>query len=93
VFPLISLYVFGVTAYLTGLSANELLFDTALFAVYGVGLAAIAVPLLVAALAYGTAPLVSTGVAVGLSVVAAGVGALLARRCGPRWHDRLRTAS
>jgi hypothetical protein len=93
VFPLISLYVFGVTAYLTGLSANELLFDTALFAVYGAGLAAVAVPLLVASLAYGTAPLLSAGVAVGLSVVAAGLGAALTRRCGPRWHERLRTAS
>jgi hypothetical protein len=93
VFPLVSLYVFGLTAYLTGLSANELLFDTALFAVYGACLAAVAVPLLVAALAFGTAPVVASALAVGLSALAAGVGAVLARRCGPRWHDRLRTAS
>lgn len=90
VFPLVSLYVFGTTAYLTGLSANELLFDTALFALYGVALAAVAVPLLVAALAYGEAPLYSTAIAVGLSLVAAGLGVVLSRRCGPRWHDRLR---
>jgi len=93
VFPLVSLYVFGLTAYLTGLSANELLFDTALFAVYGGCLAAVAVPLLVAALAFGSSPVVASTVAVGLSVLAASVGAVLAKRCGPRWHDRLRTAS
>jgi len=92
VFPLLSLYVFGVTAYLTGLSANELLFDTALFALYGVCLAVVAVPLLVAALAHGTAPALATGVAVGLAAVAGGIGAVLARRCGSRWHERLRTA-
>ena len=88
-----SLYVFGTTAYLTGFSANELLFDTALFALYGVALAAVAVPLLVTALAYGEAPLYSTAIAVGLSLVAAGLGVVLSRRCGPRWHDRLRAKS
>jgi hypothetical protein len=91
VFPLVSVYVFGVTAYVTGLSPNELLFDTVLFALYGVALATLAVPLLVAALAYGAAPTQTTAVAVGLSVVAALVGVALARRAGPRWHERLRT--
>ncbi len=93
VFPLVSVYVFGVTAYLTGLSANELLFDTSLFALYGVALAVVATPLLVAALAYGTAPTESVGVAVALSAGAALVGALLSRRVGSRWHDRLRNES
>jgi len=86
-------YVFGVTASVTGLSANELLFDTALFALYGAALAAVAVPLLVAALAYGTAPAAASAVAVGLSALAAGVGVLLARHAGGRWHARLRDAS
>lgn len=90
VFPLVSVYVFGVTAYVTGLSPNELLFDTALFALYGAALAVVAVPLLVAALAYGTAPLAASAVAVGLSALAAGVGVLLARRAGGRWHAKLR---
>lgn len=93
VFPLVAIYVFGVTAYVTGLSPNELLFDTALFAVYGVALAALAVPLLVAALAFGEYPVAATGLTVGLSIVAAGVGILLARRAGPRWHTQLRSAS
>lgn len=91
VFPLVGLYVFGLTAYMTGFSANELLFDTALFAVYGAGLALVSVPLLVAALAYGTAPLQSTAVAFGVSVGAAAVGAFLAARTPDRWRQRLRS--
>ncbi len=90
IFPLVSVYVYGVTAYLTGLSANELLFDTSLFAAYGAALAAVATPLLVAALAYGTAPGRSLGVAVAISVFAAAIGAVLSRRVGPRWQRRLR---
>jgi hypothetical protein len=91
VFPLVAVYVYGLTAYLTGLSANELLFDTPLFAAFGGGLALLAVPLLVAALAAGTAPLLSAGFALGLAVVFALVGVALARRAGPRWHHVLRT--
>ena len=90
VFPLIGLYVFGLTAYLTGFSANELLFDTVLFGVYGAGLAVVSVPLLVAALAYGTAPVQSVAVALGVAVLAAGVGAVLAVRTPARWHEKLR---
>jgi hypothetical protein len=93
IFPLVSVYVFGVTAYLTGLSANELLFNTSLFALYGVAIALVAVPLLVAALAYGTFPAQSLGFALGLSVVAALVGAFLSTRLGDRWHEKLRTES
>ncbi|PSP28111.1 hypothetical protein BRC65_03015 [Halobacteriales archaeon QH_2_65_14] len=93
VFPLVTVYVFGVTAYLTGLSPGELLFDTPLFAAYGGALSVVAVPLLVAALAYGTAPVESAAVAVALSAVAALVGVALSRRTGRRWHDRLRAES
>ena len=93
VFPLLSVYVFGLTAYLTGLSPTELLFDTALFALYGAGLVAVGVPLLVAALAFEGSPLVAAAVAVALAAVAAGGGLLLARRAGPRWQDRLRAGS
>ena len=90
VFPLVGLYVFGLTAYITGFSANELLFDTALFGLYGVGLAVVSVPLLVAALAYGTAPVQSVAVALGVAVVAAAIGAVLAVRAPGRWHEKLR---
>jgi hypothetical protein len=93
VFPLVSVYVYGITAHLTGFSANELLFDTSLFAVYGAALALVATPLLVAALAYGTAPTESAVAALVISTGAAGVGVLLSRRVGRRWHDKLRNNS
>lgn len=92
VFPPVAVYVFGLTAYLTGLAPNELLFDTPLFVVFGAGLAAVAVPLLVASLAAGRYPVLAPGFAVGLAVVAAVVGAWLVGRSGPRWDDRLRRA-
>jgi hypothetical protein len=91
VFPLLSVYVFGVTAYLTGLSPNKLLFDTALFAVYGAALMLAGVPLLIAALAFDEWQLASAGIAVGISALAAVVGVVLSQRTGPRWHERLRT--
>ena len=90
VFPLVAIYVFGVTGYLTGLAPNELLFDTPLFALYGLALATVAVPLLVAGLAAGDAPLVANGSAIGISALAALVGVGLSRRTGRRWHRRLR---
>jgi hypothetical protein len=90
VFPLLSLYVFGLTAYLTGLSPNELLFNTPLFAVYSAGLMLVAVPLLISALAFDEWPLVAAGLSVGLAAVAGLAGLVLARRTGPRWHERLR---
>lgn len=92
VFPLVAVYVFGVTAYLTGLSANELLFDTVRFAVFGVALALLAVPLLVAGLSVETAPLLARGSAVAIATAAALVGMGLLKRAGPRWEARLRTA-
>jgi len=90
VFPLVSVYVFGVTAYLTGFSPNELLFDTVLFAFYGAALTVVAVPLLVAALAFGEFPLYSAGFAVSLSALVAVVGVFLIRTSGPRWERLLR---
>ncbi len=90
VFPLLAVYVFGLTAYLTGLSPNELLFNTPLFALYSLGLMLVAVPLLIAALAFDEWPVAAAGLSVALAVVGAAVGVVLARRTGPRWHDRLR---
>jgi apolipoprotein N-acyltransferase len=85
-------YIFGLTAYLAGLSPNQLLFDTPLFAAYGVAIAVVAVPMLVAAMAYGTAPQAASGAAIAIAVVAALAGIVLARRTGRRWHERLWTS-
>jgi hypothetical protein len=90
VFPLVTVYVYGVTAFLTGLSPNELLFDTGRFAVFGMALSLLAVPLLVAALAVDTAPVVAVGGSVAVAAVAAVLGTVLARRAGPRWQATLR---
>ena len=90
VFPLVSVYVYGVTTYLTGLSPNELLFDTLLFGLYGLALALLAVPLLVASLSHTEYPIYAESITVGLSILAALVGIVLSRRSGPRWHARLR---
>ncbi len=89
VLPFVATYVFGVAAYLTGLSPNELLFDTPLFAMFGASLAAISLPLLVAALASSQYPTTATGVALGVALVGGAVGVGLSRRAGPRWDERL----
>ncbi|MFB6084763.1 MAG: hypothetical protein ABEJ94_11025 [Halorientalis sp.] len=90
VLPLLSVYVFGVTAFVAGLSPTELLFDTPRFLAFGGALSVVAMPLLVAALvepAYGSG---ATVAALALAVVAALVGVVLGRRAGPRWERRLR---
>jgi hypothetical protein len=90
VFPLVALYVYGLTAFVAGLSPTELLFDTPLFTAFGAGLSVASVPLLVAALTYSQEPALATAVAVGIGLVAAGIGLILGRRAGPRWEQRLR---
>ena len=90
VVPGVAVYVFGVAAYLTGLSPNQLLFDTALFAVFGAALAALAVPLLVASLVVSVAPTAAVGGSVALATAAGAVGWWLTGRAGPRWEVRLR---
>ncbi len=90
VLPLIAVYVYGVTAFVACLSPTELLFDTVLFLGFGAALAAVAIPLLVAALVYPTAQVASTVTALGLSLGAAALGWWLAARAGPRWERRLR---
>lgn len=93
VFVPLSLYVFGVTAHVAGLQPNELLFDTPTFALFTVATGFILVPLVVAAIAYPTDPLVYGGGAVGLSVGAGTVGLILYRRAGDRWERRVLAGS
>jgi hypothetical protein len=88
--PLVALYVFGVTAAVTGLSPNDLLFDTPRFALFGAALALLATPLVVAALAVSVDPLLVRGGAVAVAVLGAAVGLALTRRAGPRWERRFR---
>jgi hypothetical protein len=90
VFPLVSVYVFGLTAFVAGFSPTELLFDTPLFLVFGAALSLMALPLLIASLASAAAPTLAIAIAVGVATVAAAIGVALTRRAGPRWEHRLR---
>jgi len=92
VFPPVAVYVFGLTAYLTGLSPNELLFDTPLFALFGLGIGVVAVPILVLALAGGQYPLLAPVLGVAIALLAALAGLVLLRWSGPRWDAKLRRA-
>lgn len=86
----VATYIFGTTVYLTGLSPNEFLFDTALFAVFGLAMVVPLVPVLV--LGFALAPL-SPGL---LAALAGGGGFLglagvaLYRRAVPKWTRRYR---
>jgi len=85
----LSVYLFGITAYLAGLSPNEFLFDTLLFALFTAAVAVVLVPVLVAAIAVAAPGLDASGVlAVGSGLLCA-VGYEFARRAGPRWEREL----
>jgi len=86
----VSLYVFGVTAYVAGLRPTELLFDTPVFAAFTVAMMAVLLPLVVLAIAYPLDPTLVAGLAVAVAVVAGGVGYALYRRAGPKWTRRAR---
>lgn len=85
VLPLVVLYVFGVTSYLTGLEPNELLLNSKLFSVFTAAISVVAVPLFVSSIAYLRFPVKATAFAVGLSAVAAAVGYFLYGRAKKRW--------
>jgi len=86
--PLVAIYVFGVSAVLAGLSPTTLLFDVARFAVFGVAVAVVAVPLVVLGLVAGRYPAVAPALAVGIAGLAAGVGLVLTSHAGGRWERR-----
>ncbi len=89
----VSVYVFGVTAYVAGLRPTELLFDTPVFAGFTVAMMAVLLPLVVLAIAYPLAPTLVAGLAVGVALVAGGVGYALYQRAGPRWMKRARSGA
>ncbi|GAB7011090.1 hypothetical protein [Halorubrum trueperi] len=86
----VACYIFGITVYLTGLSPNEFLFDTALFAVFGAAMVVPLVPILV--VGFALAP-VSSGLLAALGAGGIGLGLIgvgLYRRSLPRWSARYR---
>lgn len=88
--PSVACYIFGTTVYLTGLSPNEFLFDTALFGVFGVAMVVPLVPILIVGFALAPA---STGLLTGLAaggIVLGLVGIGLYRRSLPKWSSRYR---
>jgi hypothetical protein len=86
----VACYIFGTTVYLTGLSPDEFLFDTRLFAVFGAAMIVPLVPILVVGFVF--APLSPALLAVlgtgGVALAFAGVG--LYRRARPKWERRYR---
>ena len=91
VFVPLSLYVFGVTAYVAGLQPNELLFDTPTFAGFSLAMALVLIPVVVVAIAYPIDPVGLSGVAVGVALLAGLIGIVLYRRTGTRWDEKART--
>ncbi|WP_276259487.1 hypothetical protein [Haloglomus litoreum] len=89
VFPPLALYVFGVTAYVAGLEPTELLFDTPTFALFTLAMMAVLLPLVIIAIAFDLyPPLQAGGAAVGIGLVAGGIGAALYTRAGRRWERK-----
>ncbi|EMA04626.1 hypothetical protein SAMN05443574_11632 [Haloarcula vallismortis] len=88
----VACYIFGTTVYLTGLSPNEFLFDTALFAVFGAAMVLPLVPILIAG--FAISPLSGTVLAAlgGSGGVLGAVGVGLYRRSVPKWATRYRQA-
>lgn len=86
----VSVHVLGVTAFLTGFAPNEFLFDTSLFAAFGVAVAVPLIPILVTG--FGYAPLSGAQLAAlaagGLALVV--LGGVLFRWATPRWERKLR---
>ncbi|MFU1783621.1 hypothetical protein ACM16X_19830 [Haloarcula japonica] len=88
----VACYIFGTTVYLTGLSPNEFLFDTALFAVFGAAMVLPLVPILITG--FAISPLSGTLLAAlgGAGGVLGAIGVGLYRRSLPKWSTRYHKA-
>ncbi|KAA9395849.1 hypothetical protein Har1130_15725 [Haloarcula sp. CBA1130] len=88
----VACYIFGTTVYLTGLSPNEFLFDTALFAVFGAAMVLPLVPVLI--VGFAISPLTGSLLAAlgGFGGVLGAVGVGLYRRSLPKWSRRYQRA-
>jgi len=81
----LQVYLFGLVVYLSGFSPNEFLFDTVLFAGFGLAIAVPLVPVLVVGLVMAPVPgPLLASLAVGAAALG-GVGLLLYRRAVPKW--------
>ncbi|MDY6764772.1 MAG: hypothetical protein SV377_03660 [Halobacteria archaeon] len=83
ILPLLSVYVFGVTAYITGLDPDELLLDSKLFAAFTVVIA-------IGSFAYSEFPAYVTVFTLVYSAVAGLVGYVAYRRTPAKWDRRIR---
>jgi hypothetical protein len=87
----LQVYLFGLVVFLTGFSPNEFLFDTVLFAGFGLAIAVPLVPVLVVGLVMApvSGPLLAAlaAGAVGLGLV----GVVLYRRGVPKWTRAMRS--
>jgi hypothetical protein len=87
----VACYIFGTTVYLTGLSPNEFLFDSLLFAIFGLAMILPLVPILV--VGFALAPIANVlAVVLGASAISlGGLGVFLYRQSRPKWTVRYRT--
>jgi hypothetical protein len=85
----LSLYLFGLTVALAGLSPNEFLFDTARFAGFTVGAAVPLVPILIVGFVVAPSTPELVGLA-GIGLGLGGIGVALFRWSKPRWAARYR---
>ncbi len=81
----LQLYMFGVTVYLTGLSPDEFLFDTLLFAAFTFAIAAAVVPVLIVGFVLAPVPPEWLAGLTAMGTLLAGAGLALYRRAIPRW--------
>ena len=88
----VACYIFGTTVYLTGLSPNEFLFDTALFAVFGAAMVLPLVPILIVGFAVSQLSWTLLAALGGFGVVLGAVGIGLYRRSLPKWSKRYQQA-
>ncbi|MFB6283918.1 MAG: hypothetical protein ABEK59_08315 [Halobacteria archaeon] len=85
ILPFVSMYVFGVSIYLTGFEPNSLLLNSRLFSIYTIFIMAVAVPLLVASISYSVFPLESVVFSLAGSTIAFLAGLFLYSRSKKKW--------
>jgi hypothetical protein len=85
----IELYLLGLTVALAGFQPNEFLFDSVLFAAFGLAVAAALVPILIVGLVVTPVSTALLGGLVVAGVVLGGVGVAIYRRAVPKWERRL----